>query len=202
MVSVDEALGMVLEAVAPLAVERVPIVQALARLLAEEIRCLSEIPGFNNSAMDGFAATLDGKVLDVALINAGVAVLIPEDYVPDLAVRLGVPMDGAAPRHVPLGTKGGCGWADPNGAGKVKGSWPGPLTSPGGVAAGKSDKVDVNGVVSMNGENYNEPYSFHPGGANFAFSDGSVHFLNANLPVPVLAQLATKAGGETINYDY
>ncbi len=55
MISVDEALGMVLEAVAPLAVERVPIVQALARVLAEEIRSPRDIPGFNNSAMDGFA---------------------------------------------------------------------------------------------------------------------------------------------------
>ncbi len=55
MVSVDEALGMVLEAVAPLAVERIPIVQALARVLAEEIRSPRDIPGFDNSAMDGFA---------------------------------------------------------------------------------------------------------------------------------------------------
>src|SRR5579863_9439754 len=55
MISADEALELVLETVAPLGVERVPIVAGLGRVLAEEIRSPRDIPGFDNSAMDGYA---------------------------------------------------------------------------------------------------------------------------------------------------
>jgi molybdopterin molybdotransferase len=66
MISVDEALRMVLDAVAPLAVERVPIIQACGRALAEEVRSSRDIPGFDNSAMDGFAV----RAADVANASA------------------------------------------------------------------------------------------------------------------------------------
>ncbi len=55
MVSADEALQLVLENVATLGVERAPILDALGRVLAEEIRSPRDIPGFDNSAMDGYA---------------------------------------------------------------------------------------------------------------------------------------------------
>jgi molybdopterin molybdotransferase len=55
MISVDEALKIVLDNVAPLGVERASIVDALGRVLAEEIRSPRDIPGFDNSAMDGYA---------------------------------------------------------------------------------------------------------------------------------------------------
>jgi molybdopterin molybdotransferase len=55
MISVDEALNTVLDNVAPLGIERVSIVEALGRVLAEEIRSSRDIPGFDNSAMDGYA---------------------------------------------------------------------------------------------------------------------------------------------------
>ncbi len=42
----------------------------------------------------------------------------------------------------------------------------------------------------------NEIYSFHTGGANALFADGSVHFLKDNLSVQVVAALVTRAGGE------
>lgn len=38
--------------------------------------------------------------------------------------------------------------------------------------------------------------SFHPGGANFAMADGSVHFLPDDIDFTVLEDLATIAGGE------
>ena len=43
--------------------------------------------------------------------------------------------------------------------------------------------------------------SFHPGGANAAFVDGSVRFLKNSLAYPVLWALGTKAGGEVLSAD-
>lgn len=55
MISADQALEIVLENVAPLGVERAPILDACGRVLAEAIRSPRDIPGFDNSAMDGYA---------------------------------------------------------------------------------------------------------------------------------------------------
>jgi molybdopterin molybdotransferase len=55
MISADEALAMVLDAVAPLGAERIALSDALGRVLAEEVRAPRDIPGFDNSAMDGYA---------------------------------------------------------------------------------------------------------------------------------------------------
>src|ERR1700739_1727113 len=55
MISADQSLQIVLENVAPLGVERIPILDALGRVLAENIRSKRDIPGFDNSAMDGYA---------------------------------------------------------------------------------------------------------------------------------------------------
>ena len=41
--------------------------------------------------------------------------------------------------------------------------------------------------------------SWHPGGANFAFCDGSVKFLKATTDLGVLSALGTRAGGEVIS---
>ncbi|MGH7813987.1 MAG: molybdopterin molybdotransferase MoeA [Candidatus Binataceae bacterium] len=55
MISADEALAIVLESVAPLGIERVPILGALDRAIAEEIHAPRNIPPFDNSSMDGYA---------------------------------------------------------------------------------------------------------------------------------------------------
>lgn len=62
MITADEALRLVLENVAPLGVERILILNALGRVLAEDIRASRDIPGFDNSAMDGYAV----RAADVA----------------------------------------------------------------------------------------------------------------------------------------
>jgi prepilin-type N-terminal cleavage/methylation domain-containing protein/prepilin-type processing-associated H-X9-DG protein len=55
------------------------------------------------------------------------------------------------------------------------------------------------GPCAVNCTNDHELYSFHPGGANAVFADGSVHFLKAGLDIRVLARLATPAGGEVVS---
>jgi prepilin-type N-terminal cleavage/methylation domain-containing protein/prepilin-type processing-associated H-X9-DG protein len=43
--------------------------------------------------------------------------------------------------------------------------------------------------------------SLHPGGANFAFADGSVHFLKQSIAMPTYCALGSRAGGEVISAD-
>ncbi|MBC7243648.1 MAG: molybdopterin molybdenumtransferase MoeA, partial [Anaerolineae bacterium] len=55
MLSVEEALERVLSLVRPLPLEEVPILDALDRVLGEDIVSDINIPPFQNSAMDGYA---------------------------------------------------------------------------------------------------------------------------------------------------
>jgi prepilin-type processing-associated H-X9-DG protein len=41
-----------------------------------------------------------------------------------------------------------------------------------------------------------EPYSFHPGGANFCMGDGSVKWLNDNIDIREFTRLVTRNGAE------
>jgi prepilin-type N-terminal cleavage/methylation domain-containing protein/prepilin-type processing-associated H-X9-DG protein len=56
------------------------------------------------------------------------------------------------------------------------------------------------GPCAINCTNDREVYSFHPGGANAVFADGSVHFLKADMGIRIFAQLATRAGGEVVTF--
>ncbi|MEN8375388.1 MAG: gephyrin-like molybdotransferase Glp [Gemmatimonadota bacterium] len=53
---VAEALTRVLDAVAPLPAEDAPLAEAAGRVLAADVAAPFDLPGFDNSAMDGFAA--------------------------------------------------------------------------------------------------------------------------------------------------
>ena len=44
-------------------------------------------------------------------------------------------------------------------------------------------------------------WSRHPGGANFAFADGSVRFLKEKRPLSIFQAMATRAGGEVLSAD-
>ena len=56
-----------------------------------------------------------------------------------------------------------------------------------------------NGPCVMNCNNLSgDTYSFHPGGVDVGFCDGSVKFLSQSIPITIIAALVTKDGGETI----
>jgi molybdopterin molybdotransferase len=74
LVSVDEALRVVLSRVEPLPAERVPLDEAAGRVLAEGARARVDLPPFPSSAMDGFAvraADTPGRLPVVERVAAG-----------------------------------------------------------------------------------------------------------------------------------
>ena len=62
--------------------------------------------------------------------------------------------------------------------------------------------ANPNGTSFMNVNNTNgDIYSFHTGGANVAFADGSVRFLRDTITIAQLAAMVTKGGGEINAFD-
>jgi molybdopterin molybdotransferase len=55
LIEIEDARRAVLERVSPLPAEEVPLASALGRVLAEDVTSADAVPGFDNSAMDGFA---------------------------------------------------------------------------------------------------------------------------------------------------
>jgi prepilin-type processing-associated H-X9-DG protein len=50
----------------------------------------------------------------------------------------------------------------------------------------------------MNCSNEFQPYSFHVGGSQFGFCDGSVRFISENINVDLFRALGSPQGGEII----
>ena len=55
MQTVAEASGRILQHITRLGVERVPLLDSLGRVLAEQVRAPMTLPAWANSAMDGYA---------------------------------------------------------------------------------------------------------------------------------------------------
>jgi len=111
LISVEEALAEILCHVRPLEPERVPVLEAQGRVLAEEILSDINIPPFDNSAMDGYAvrsaevgsATLASPV-DLAVIGSVAAgYVVGMQVEPGTAIRImtGAPMPDGADAVVP-----------------------------------------------------------------------------------------------------
>jgi prepilin-type N-terminal cleavage/methylation domain-containing protein/prepilin-type processing-associated H-X9-DG protein len=97
----------------------------------------------------------------------------------------GLPTDGAI---IPVGGGGG-GWADPFTYYHLDG-------------AACDNSGGRGGPCVMNYTSNNELYSFHTGGSNMLFGDGSVHFVNDSITGPQTINLITRAGGEVPFIDY
>jgi len=60
----------------------------------------------------------------------------------------------------------------------------------------------IPGACAVNCTNDNEVYSFHTGGANVVFGDGSVRFMPATVGIDLLIALTTRATGEVVQIDF
>jgi prepilin-type N-terminal cleavage/methylation domain-containing protein/prepilin-type processing-associated H-X9-DG protein len=76
-------------------------------------------------------------------------------------------------------------------------AWAGLQSMP--LRAYTADGLESGWDCVVNCNNNSGIYSFHPGGANSLFLDGSVHFLKERTAVDVVLSLATRDGGETVS---
>jgi prepilin-type N-terminal cleavage/methylation domain-containing protein/prepilin-type processing-associated H-X9-DG protein len=86
----------------------------------------------------------------------------------------------------------GIGWADSEG----------PFSLDGASSDGASEGCGLDCAAPMNRKNDNEPYSFHSGGINAVFADGSVRFIRDSIPLLTFAALCTRAAGEVPAGDF
>jgi molybdopterin molybdotransferase len=96
LISLDEALGLVLERVESLPAETLSFDAALGRVLAEDARAAVDLPPFDSSAMDGFAlrsADTPGQLPVVYRIAAG----SPAPRALETGEAMGIATGGAVP---------------------------------------------------------------------------------------------------------
>ncbi len=77
-----------------------------------------------------------------------------------------------------------------------EGGWADPTSGSSLLYGSSGDGTVTPGPCGINCSNDYGLYSFHTGGANCAFCDGSVRFLNSGMDLTALAYKVTKAGGE------
>src|SRR5437763_15693063 len=91
MLTPTEAARLILEHIAPLPAARRPLREALDRVLADDVTSPIDLPGWDNSAMDGYAA----RAADVASANPdhkvtlAVAEAVPAGQFPTKPIRPG-----------------------------------------------------------------------------------------------------------------
>ena len=91
LLPVEEARGRILAAVAVLGAETAPLLELRGRVLDEDVRADLDLPGFDNSAMDGYAVRAGDVAAASAGAPAGLAVVeeVPAGAVPRRAVGAG-----------------------------------------------------------------------------------------------------------------
>ena len=106
---------------------------------------------------------------------------------------------GNIPQHI---VNGG-GWMRPASDFSIDGSSYDGTTIPGPCPINCTNGDDEGGPATQPYPYYvtqgtGEAYSFHPGGANFVFGDGSVHFINEDISIRNFARLVTRDQQEVV----
>ncbi len=93
--------------------------------------------------------------------------------------------------------------AVPNGMVKNLSHVPGSVDGEAGVFTVGHTGTAIEGQTPNNGLGYVDDFSsLHPGGVNFLFADGSVHFISNNIDPVIWVALGTRAGGEVVGADF
>lgn len=126
------------------------------------------------NASTKFAEITDGTATTLLVVECGARPLVyrGRKYRPD------------------LGNDQGQSWADSEGGFSLDGAnQDGSLIGQGPVLTPRA----------INAANFNEPYAFHPGGANFVFADGHVQFIGDTIALEPFAALCTRNAAEIIS---
>jgi len=105
LLSMEEALRLVLERARPLPAERVPLAEAAGRVLAEPAVASVDLPPFDSSAMDGFAvraADTPGELPVAFRIAAGRPSPRPLEAGEAMAIATGAAVPSGADAVIPL----------------------------------------------------------------------------------------------------
>jgi prepilin-type N-terminal cleavage/methylation domain-containing protein/prepilin-type processing-associated H-X9-DG protein len=137
----------------------------------------------NSWARVRIANVLDGTS-NTVMFGEGSARPVGYNHARQIYVQNGGPVDGVIN---PVSGGGGA-WADPFSYAHMDGSWASGIRGNGGTCV-------------MNCTTNNELYSFHPGGCNLLFVDGSVHFLKETINPFVMVAMVTRAMGEVVSAD-
>jgi prepilin-type N-terminal cleavage/methylation domain-containing protein/prepilin-type processing-associated H-X9-DG protein len=170
------------------------------------------LPGFHGSLIDGFCPAMQNAKGETGTIRNDGPGRKPRiaDILDGTSNTLIVGEDGARPigynrkRQVfSADYNDGVGFLPVDGiinpAGGGGGAWGDPFAFFHLAGARADDSGRRGGPCIMNCTSDNELYSFHSGGINGLFGDGSVRFLNENTNTCVVIALITRAGGEIID---
>ena len=69
LISISQARQRVLASVSALRAESVPVIQALDRVLAQDVHALGDVPPFPSSAMDGYAVLAAGEGSELTVVD-------------------------------------------------------------------------------------------------------------------------------------
>lgn len=136
--------------------------------------------------------------LDQVTDGTSNTILVTESAARPTVIRLGVVI--GSPTGTPPTRVNGGGWSraasdfDLKGSSADGSSFPGPcaINCTNGLNAGNTYPDPVYGT---NGTG--ETYSFHTGGANILFGDGSVRFIQQSINIVTYAAMVTRSAGET-----
>jgi prepilin-type N-terminal cleavage/methylation domain-containing protein/prepilin-type processing-associated H-X9-DG protein len=172
-----------------------PITAVTPQLAALYPGQIQALPGFlERNARPRFADVTDGT---------SNTILVAESAGRPQVWRAGRPV--GSPQGAPPVRVNGGGWARAASDFDLKGSSSDGVNFPGPCAIGCTNGKDVGNtypdpVFGTNGTG--ETYSFHTGGANLLFGDGSVRFARSEINIVTFAALVTRAGGETVSPDF